>query len=573
MYNEFYQFKKEPFNVTPDPDFFFMSSSHKEALAAIIYGIERRKGFIAIVGEVGLGKTTVLRSYLQQAKSDALKAVYIFNANVSFGGLLKNIYRELGLTLQTTQISEMIDHLHQFLIAQYKLGNNVALIVDEAQNMPTETLENLRMLSNLETAEEKLIQIVLIGQPELQERLQQKELRQLNQRIALRHTISPLSRDESLGYIRHRLERVALSTEPVFTKNALTLISKHSQGIPRIINIVCDNSLIAGFGSNQKPVTRRIVRQVIADLEGKSRWRLFRWGLAFALVVAVLLILFGMTSIRREIAFQINKFSLATASNSEPAKYSVENSKITRPLKPDLHRASNAQPIPQAETRVTPASPQNSANAAPFAANQTTEQNPERDTESAGSNQPTTVGETSAPERSVAATPTEKDQPADQTNNASLQPAADLKSSDHSHSVSLAAPPADNEILPKTAGTPLDPAQEPKEHYANGPKPSAAARQGTEAPASSSNSATDTSSNSGFTSSSQSPDLLPARVVKRGDNLTKLTQEVYGSVDADLIDWVKKNNPQITDIDRLLIGTRLVFPDLPGLTGRRSKLN
>jgi len=573
MYNEFYQFKKEPFNVTPDPDFFVMSSSHKEALAAIIYGIERRKGFIAIVGEVGLGKTTVLRSYFQQAKSNALKAVYIFYANVSFGGLLKNIYRELGLTLQTNQISEMIDHLHQFLITQYKLGNNVALIIDEAHNMPTETLKNLQMLSNLETGEEKLIQIVLIGQPELQERLQQKELRQINQRIALRHTISPLSRDESLGYMRYRLERVALSTEPVFTKSALTLISKHSQGIPRIINIVCDNSLIAGYGSNKKPVTRRIVRRVIADLEGKSSWRLFWWGLAFALIVAMLLILLWVPPIRHKIAFQISKLSLATAFNSEPAKCLMENGKIARPLKPDLSRTSNTHPIPRAETRVASTSPQNSANSTPLAVSQTTQQNPEPDKTSAGSDQPTTVREISLQKVSVAATPNKNRKTVDQTNNGSSPPAADLKSGDHNASVSRGAPPADNATLPKTAATPLDPAHEPKEHYSNGPKPSVAARPGIEERAPSTNSAIDASSNNDIMSSAHSPGLLPARVVGKGDNLTRLTQEAYGSVDANLIDWVMKNNPQIKDINRLLIGTRVVFPALPNSISRQSELN
>ena len=571
MYNEFYQFKKEPFNVTPDPDFFFMSSSHKEALAAIIYGVERRKGFIAIIGEVGLGKTTVLRSYLQQAKSDALKAVYIFNANVSFGGLLKNIYRELGLNVQAGQISELIDHLHQFLISEYKLGHNVALIVDEAQNMPTETLENLRMLSNLETAEEKLIQIVLIGQPELQERLQQKELRQLNQRIALRHTIAPLSREESLGYIRHRLERVVLSTEPVFNKSALSLISKHSQGIPRIINIVCDNALIAGFGSNKKPVTRKIVRQVIADLEGKSRWRWLRWRLTFALIVAVVLALLWMSPVRHEIASQLNQLSFATASFQGPAKYVVDNSKIIRPLKADLNRASNSGPNPQAETQATPISPQTSTGPPQVTANPGTEQHPRRDAESAGSQQQTSIEKISVEEPALAAPRTEHQQPAEQGDNVASRPSPEAKSIDLSKNEPLGDPPSARQSA-KSAASPdalsADPGREGDQHSANGNQTSVDDRQNGKELASLTNPSSIRSN-----TDEPSPNPLPARVVKKGDNLTKLTQEAYGSVDADLLAWVRKNNPQITDIDRLLIGTRVVFPDLPNSAGRPGKFN
>lgn len=568
MYNEFYQFKKEPFNVTPDPDFFFMSSSHKEALAAIIYGVERRKGFIAIIGEVGLGKTTVLRSYLQQAKSDALKAVYIFNANVSFGGLLKNIYRELGLKLQTGQISELIDHLHQFLISEYKQGHNVALIVDEAQNMPTETLENLRMLSNLETAEEKLIQIVLIGQPELQERLQRKELRQLNQRIALRHTIAPLSREESLGYIHHRLERVALSAEPVFSKSALSLISKHSQGIPRIINIVCDNALIAGFGSNKKPVTRKIVRQVIADLEGKTSWHWLRWGMAFALLmVAVLLALLWMSPIRHEIASRLSRLSFATASIQGSTKPLVDNSKIIRPLKADLNKASDSGSTAQADNQAPPIFSHSSPSPAQLTVKLGAEQHPKRDLESADIERQISNQQGSIEELALAAARTERRQPAEQGMNNASQPAADARPIDLARNDQLAGPPSATQNLP-SATPPEVSLQEGNEPSPNGSKRSVDARQNGKEFAPSASPLVDDSTNG-----DRSPTPLPARVVKKGDNLTKLTQEVYGAVDADLLRWVRKNNPQIADIDRLFIGTRVVFPDLPTSAGRPDKLN
>ena len=166
MYLDFYRLKKNPFHITPDPEFLFLSSSHKEASASLIYGIEERKGFIAITGEIGVGKTTILRSYLESADPQMLKVVYIFNSMLPFESLLKQIFNELGLVAaEGDDVPELVSHLHQFLIEEYKHDRNVALIIDEAQNMPVETLENLRMLSNLETSKDKLIQIVMVGQP------------------------------------------------------------------------------------------------------------------------------------------------------------------------------------------------------------------------------------------------------------------------------------------------------------------------------------------------------------------------------------------------------------------------
>jgi general secretion pathway protein A len=274
MYLEFYNLKKEPFQVTPDPEFIYLSESHKEALASIIYGTEQKKGFIAITGAVGVGKTTVLRLYLASLQDHPdwhVKTIYALNPNVTFQGLLKTIYRELGVRLTTKDTSEMVNRLHRILVKEYKDGNNVVLIIDEAQNMPVETLENLRMLSNLETATDKLVQIVLVGQPELDETLNRYELRQLKQRIAVRALISPLTIRESREYITHRLQKAGSGDGHVFTEGALRAIVNHGQGIPRAINIVCDNSLITGFGYQEKPVTVRVVREVLRDLGGERR--------------------------------------------------------------------------------------------------------------------------------------------------------------------------------------------------------------------------------------------------------------------------------------------------------------
>jgi general secretion pathway protein A len=265
MYNAFYELQREPFHVTPDPDFLFPSPAHKEALAAIIYGIEQRKGFVAITGEVGVGKTTILRSYLDFADRENLKLIYVYNSNLSFDELVTTLLQELGVEERPPSTFQAVTRLHEALIEVYRKNQTVVLIIDEAQNIPVDTLESLRMLSNLETVTEKLIQIMLIGQPEFDELLQQHRLRQLRQRIAIHARIGPLTVEDSVAYLEHRLAKVALGTKPVFTRNALRLIAEASDGIPRNLNILSDNALITGYGYQTRPVNTKIVKEVLAD--------------------------------------------------------------------------------------------------------------------------------------------------------------------------------------------------------------------------------------------------------------------------------------------------------------------
>jgi general secretion pathway protein A len=219
MYNAFYELQREPFHVTPDPEFLFPSPAHKEALAAIIYGIEQRKGFVAITGEVGVGKTTILRSYLDFADRQNLKLIYVYNSNLTFDELITTLLDELDIPERPPSTFQAVTRLHEALIEVYRKNQTVVLIIDEAQNMPVETLESLRMLSNLETVTEKLIQIMLIGQPEFDELLQQHRLRQLRQRIAIHARIGPLNIEDSMAYLEHRLAKVSLGSKPVFTKS------------------------------------------------------------------------------------------------------------------------------------------------------------------------------------------------------------------------------------------------------------------------------------------------------------------------------------------------------------------
>ena len=292
MYERFYQLKKAPFRITPAPEFLYLSPSHKEAVASIVFGVEQRKGFIVVLGEVGLGKTTILRRYLTRHDATRMSTAFVFNANVAFKDLLDTIYRELGIADKPDDVAGMVNRLHQVVIEEYRQRRNVVLVIDEAQNMPIETLENLRVLSNLETSTDKLIQIVLLGQPEFADRLDLHELRQLKQRVAVRCTLSPFTDAESQAYIEHRLNKAGSSTSALFTPEALRGIVKHARGIPRMLNVLCDSALVTGLGYRTKPVTASIVREVIRDIEGKPRVTRRRWAwvpLAALLVMGAVL--------------------------------------------------------------------------------------------------------------------------------------------------------------------------------------------------------------------------------------------------------------------------------------------
>jgi len=274
MYLDFYLLKKAPFHITPDPEFLFLSPSHKAALGALVYGIEERQGFVALLGEVGLGKTTILRSYLERVDQAQLKPIYLLHANLAFRDLLNTLCQEFGLEVTPEPVAETVNRLHQVLIEEYKQGRNVALLVDEAQHMPIETLEHLRMLSNLETSTQKLLQIILVGQPEFEAKLNDPTLRQLKQRLVIRATIAPLTAEESRDYILYRLAKVSTVDEPIFTRGALQAIIKQAQGTPRVLNILCTNALIQGFGYGQRRISAAIAKDVIAEYTGKAprRW-------------------------------------------------------------------------------------------------------------------------------------------------------------------------------------------------------------------------------------------------------------------------------------------------------------
>ena len=264
MYTRFYGFTEKPFNVTPDPKFLYLTAAHREALASMLYGITERRGYIAITGEVGTGKTTLIYTLLNQL-SDKVRAVCVFHTAVTFEQLLRTILSELNLPCDGSK-DELLRNFKTFLRERLAHDKITALIIDEAQNVPAEVLEEIRLLSNLETEKEKLLQIVFVGQPEFERKLDSEHLRQLKQRIVMRRTIPPLTQKEIIEYIEHRLKLVGSSTSAVFTAEALSLICKYSQGMPRTINTICDNAFLLGYGLSKKQIDGNTILEALQDM-------------------------------------------------------------------------------------------------------------------------------------------------------------------------------------------------------------------------------------------------------------------------------------------------------------------
>jgi general secretion pathway protein A len=267
LYQTHFGLCQAPFNITPDPSFLYLSASHREGLAQLSYGIRARKGFVVLTGEVGTGKTTLIHALLNELNGSAQTAL-IFSTIVSPPDLLRSVCEEFGLVEPKRPLQEIHDYLvslNEFLLESYRKGENCALIIDEAQNLSAEVLESIRLLSNFETSKDKLLQILLVGQPELAVRLNSPELRQLKQRVMLRHHLRALSLQECCEYVSNRL-KVAGGDKSIFTPNALESIHSYSGGIPRIVNVLCDNALLTGYALGRKEIDTGIIREVAEDL-------------------------------------------------------------------------------------------------------------------------------------------------------------------------------------------------------------------------------------------------------------------------------------------------------------------
>lgn len=267
MYRKFYGLTRNPFEISPDPYFFYPTPRHNEALANLNYGVQRRKGVVVVTGEVGTGKTLLVRCLLDSLNRSEIAFAYVFNPRLSVPDFLRYMLTDLRLPMSGRTKSEMLAYLNSYLIARFRRGSTAVLVIDEAQLLSWELLEEVRLLTNLETSQQKLLQIVLVGQPELDRRLDSPHLRQLKQRVGLRCSLEPLSSDELSGYIHRRLELAGANSHggTIFTQSAICAIHKYSRGIPRLINTLCENSLVAGYAKQVKEVSEDIVQEVASD--------------------------------------------------------------------------------------------------------------------------------------------------------------------------------------------------------------------------------------------------------------------------------------------------------------------
>jgi len=265
MYQRFFGLRESPFNVNPDPRYLFMTTQIQEALAGLMYGIQNRKGFILLTGEVGTGKTTLLNRLLDWLRGQRVATAYIFNSRLEVNHLFDFMMADFDIPCESREKSHVLLRLNQWLLERYRAGETAVLIIDEAQNLSDEVLEEIRLLTNLETATEKLLQIVLTGQPELEEKLRRPQLRQVRQRITISCRTTALSIEETFGYVAERLRIAGMNGEPIFSKEAIETVHLYSRGIPRVVNLLCEHAMINAYVDSLRPVPARLVEDVARE--------------------------------------------------------------------------------------------------------------------------------------------------------------------------------------------------------------------------------------------------------------------------------------------------------------------
>jgi general secretion pathway protein A len=267
MYQRFFGLRESPFNVNPDPRYLYLTRQTQEALAGLTYGIQHRKGFILLTGEVGTGKTTLLNRLLDWLRGQRVATAFIFNSRLEVNHLFDFMMADFEIPYDSREKSHVLLRLNQWLLERYRAGETAVLIIDEAQNLSQEVLEEIRLLTNLETSTEKLVQIVLTGQPELEEKLKLPQLRQLRQRITLRCHTAALSLEETFGYVAERLRIAGATGEPIFSKEAIQTVHLYSRGIPRVVNLLCEHSMINAYVDSTRPVPAHLVEEVAREFQ------------------------------------------------------------------------------------------------------------------------------------------------------------------------------------------------------------------------------------------------------------------------------------------------------------------
>jgi type II secretory pathway predicted ATPase ExeA len=267
MYKEFFGLRANPFNVNPDPRYLFLTRHTEEALACLTYGIQSRKGFVLLTGEVGTGKTTLINKLLEWLRLQQVATAFVFNSRMNVPQFLDYMMADFGIPCDSKSKSQILQRLYNWLLDRYRAGETAVLIVDEAQNLTDEVLEEIRMLTNLETFTEKLLQIVLVGQPELEAKLKQPQLRQLRQRLTLRAKTHPLTIEESKAYVQQRLRIAGSDGRQIFDGEALSAVHKYSNGIPRVVNLLCEHCLVSAFVDQKATINEGIVDAVARDFD------------------------------------------------------------------------------------------------------------------------------------------------------------------------------------------------------------------------------------------------------------------------------------------------------------------
>jgi general secretion pathway protein A len=353
MYLDFYRLKSPPFQSTPDPTFLFVSASHQAALDALTAGITTRQGFVIITGAPGVGKTTLVRAYLARVTPPQLTAVVLWQARLSFRELLTLLVRRFAEPVATDDTEALLAQLRQILWHEAEQGRHVALLIDEAQDLPLETLTQLPLLADLPPARESPLQIVLVGRPALLQRLRRRALRHVAQHISLRATLRPLTEAESLMYIRQRVAKVALPGGPLFTQDALQAMVRHTRGVPRDLNLLCTNVLQAGYWEQQQPITADLVQQVLATTPGSTPLPLRRLGLAAAAGLVLVAGLVFVAGLLRVTPFSAgSQATRRSAVTQAPPK--SEAPKPTNPLLPVAPPLQQPEPAPQTRAESTP---------------------------------------------------------------------------------------------------------------------------------------------------------------------------------------------------------------------------
>ncbi len=267
MYKEYFGLKANPFNVNPDPRFLFLTRHTEEALACLTYGIQSRKGFVLLTGEVGTGKTTLVNKLLEWLRMQQVATAFVFNSRMNSPQFIDFMMADFGIAGDSRMKSQVLMRLYNWLLDRYRAGETAVLIVDEAQNLSDEVLEEIRLLTNLETFTEKLLQIVLVGQPELEEKLRQPHLRQLRQRLTLRAKTHPLTLEETQSYVVQRLRIAGADGRQIFVPEAVALVHRYSEGIPRVINLLCEHALVSAFVDQQKIIEPVVIEAVARDFD------------------------------------------------------------------------------------------------------------------------------------------------------------------------------------------------------------------------------------------------------------------------------------------------------------------